>query len=51
MTTQSLKRFFYNAGDEPKPETNKNYFRIYGHTLCPFVGVARYAFALKKVDF
>ena len=50
-STQTLKRFLYHAGDLPKPETNKNHLRVYGHTLCPFVGIARYALALKKVEF
>ena len=51
MSTQSLDRIIYHAGDLPKPETNQNHFRLYGHTLCPFVGIARYALALKAVPF
>jgi len=47
----TLKTFIYTAGDLPKPETNKNHLRIYGHNLCPFVARARYAFAAKKVEF
>jgi len=51
MSTQSLDRIIYHGGDLPKPETNQNHFRLYGHTLCPFVGIARYALALKNVPF
>jgi|EP00670_Eutreptiella_braarudii_P010276 glutathione S-transferase len=47
---QSLKRMIL-AGSAPKPEVNKAHFRMYGHTLCPFVSRARYAFALKKIPF
>lgn len=41
----------YTGGDLPKPETNQNYLRLYGHTLCPYVGIARYSLALKKINF
>ena len=47
----TLEQFFYAGGDEPKPETNKNYLRLYGHNLCPFVARARYALALKGIPF
>jgi len=39
----TLDRFLYAGGEEPKPETNKNHFRLYGHNLCPFVARARFA--------
>jgi glutaredoxin 2 len=47
----TLDMFFCPAGDAPKPETNKNYLRLYGHNLCPFVARARYALALKNIPF
>ena len=46
----TLDTLFY-GGDEPKPETNKNHLRLYGHNLCPFVARARYALALKGIQF
>ena len=39
------------SGDEPKPELNKNHYRLYGHNLCPFVARARYALAAKGIQF
>ena len=39
------------GGDEPKPETNKKYFRIYGHNLVPYFNYAVYAFAAKGIPF
>jgi glutathione S-transferase len=47
----TLEPLFYPGGDEPKPETNKNYLRLYGHNLCPFVARARNALALKGIPF
>ena len=51
MTTQSLDRLLYVGGDAPKPETNLSHLRLFGHTLCPFVGIARYTLALKNLEF
>jgi len=51
MSTQTLERIISPAGNQVKQEVNKNYLRLYGHTLCPFVARARYAMALKKIPF
>lgn len=47
----TLEPFIYRSSTVPKPETNENHFRIYGHNLCPFVARARYALAAKNVPF
>ena len=48
---QTTERIFYKGGDEPKPETNKKYFRIYGHNLVPYVNYCKYAFSAKGIPF
>ena len=50
-TNNTLERMFYAGGDLPKPATNTNHLRMYGHNLCPFVARARYAFSAKQVEF
>ena len=49
--TQDLTTLKYYEGDLPKPETNKNYFRLYNSNLCPFAERARLALAAKKIPF
>lgn len=49
--TQDLTPLRYYEGDIPKPETNKNYLRFYGHNLCPFVERARLALVGKKIVY
>ena len=51
LPLQSTERIFYSGGQIPKPETNTNYIRLYGHNLCPFASRARYALALAKIPF
>ena len=51
VTLQSLDSILYAGGDDPKPDTNQNHFRLYGHNLCPFTARARYALALKGISF
>ncbi len=34
-----------------KPATNKNFLRLYGHHLCPFVEKARLALAARNVPY
>ena len=48
---QSLDRFIWPGGNEPKPETNQNYVRMYSHNLCPYVARARFAFACKEIPY
>ena len=35
----------------PKPDTNKNYIRLYGHPLCPFVERVALLLAAKNIEF
>ena len=51
VVNDTLARIFYAGGSEPKPATNKNHYRLYGHNLCPFVARARYALSAKGVEF
>lgn len=46
-----MDRFMWPGGSEPRPTTNQNYPRMYGHNLCPFVARARYVFACKEVPY
>ena len=48
---QTLDRFMWPGGSEPKPPLNQNYVRMYGHNLCPFVARARWTFSCKQVAF
>lgn len=47
----TLERFMWPGGSEPKPATNQNHVRMYGHNLCPFVARSRWTFACKDVPF
>ena len=47
----TLERFMWPGGSEPKPTTNKNHVRMYGHNLCPFVARSRWTFACKEVPY
>ena len=49
--TADLTELQYYSGDEPKPATNPNYVRLYGHHLCPFVEKARLALAARNVQY
>ena len=31
--TEGLETIYYSSGDNPKPETNTKYIRLYGHPL------------------
>lgn len=49
---QSKDTILYRSSkDKPKPETNKNYPRVYGHNSCPYAERARLALSLKGVEF
>ena len=37
--------------DQPKPERNPYYPRLYGHHICPFVEKARIALAAHNVEY
>lgn len=49
--TQDLTRLYVAEADQEKPALNKNYPRMYGHTLCPFVEKARMALAAHNVQY
>ena len=49
--TQTTDMILYPGGDQPKPETNKNFVRLYDHNGCPFSSRARYSFALTQAEF
>ena len=48
---QTIERFMWPGGNEPKPAVNQNFVRMYGHNLCPFVNRTRWHFACKDVQF
>ena len=48
---QTLERFAWPGGKEPRPPTNRSFLRMYGHNLCPFVERARWTFSCKEVPF
>ncbi|CDW81451.1 glutathione s-transferase [Stylonychia lemnae] len=50
-STNDLTEIFVTSGDQPKPATNPNYLRLYGHHLCPFVEKARLALAARNVVY
>lgn len=48
----TLKTFNYVSSlEKQKPPTNKNYYRIYEHNLCPQAEKVRAAFAAKNLKF
>ena len=47
----NLETFNYGSANEPKPATNPEHLRIYGHMLWPFVQRSYFAFGAKKVPF
>lgn len=47
----SLDQFNYLSGDEPKPETNPDNLRVYGHMLCPYVQRAYFALTAKEIPY
>ena len=50
-TTQDLTTLYVPDQSTPRPALNKNYPRLYGHVLCPFVEKARIALAAKGVIY
>ena len=50
-STQDLTTLYVTSEDQAKPATNKNYVRLYGHHLCPFVEKARLALAAKAIPY
>jgi glutathione S-transferase len=51
MYCSNKETFYYPSGENPKPITNNNYFRIYGHELCPFAQRAFFTFSAKNLLF
>ena len=47
----NLKPMRYYSGENPKPEINPKYPRIYSHNLCLFSERARLAWAAKGLQF
>jgi hypothetical protein len=47
----TLEPFIWPGGKAPKPETNQNHLRLYGHNLCPYVARARFALSAKGIKF
>lgn len=46
---QDLTPLRYESGSIPKPETNKNYVRLYGHNCCGNAEKARLALIAKGI--
>ena len=49
--TQDQTTLYLTADIQEKPVTNKNFLRLYGHHLCPFVEKARLALAAKGIQY
>jgi len=49
MVEQGTETIFVTEESQAKPETNKNFPRLYGHTLCPYVEKLRMALAARNV--
>lgn len=48
---EHLRTIYYSGGDLPKPETNPQHIRLYGHNLCPFAERAELSLRAKQIDF
>ena len=51
INQNSLEMIYYDSGDTPKPTTNPEVVRIYGHELWAFTQKAYFAFAAKDIPF
>ena len=49
--SDTLEEIYYMSGEEPKPDTNPNHLRVYGHMLCPFVQRGYLALGAKDIEF
>lgn len=49
--TQTLATLRYASREEPRPATNKNYIRLYGHHLCLYEEKVRLALVAKHIQF
>lgn len=51
QATSGLEKIYVTESDTPKPPTNTEYPRLYGHLLCPFVEKVRIALAARGVKY
>ena len=47
----SLEKIQITEADQPKPDVNQEFPRLYGHLLCPFVEKVRLALAARGVTY
>jgi glutathione S-transferase len=51
QASSNLETIYVTDSDTPKPPTNTEFPRLYGHLLCPFVEKARMALAARAVKY
>ena len=51
MQSSNLETLYVTDSDAPKPPTNTEFPRLYGHLLCPFVEKVRLALAARAVKY
>lgn len=51
MQSSGLETIYVTDSDTPKPATNTEFPRLYGHLLCPFVEKVRMALAARNVKY
>ncbi len=51
QASSNLETIYVTESDTPKPPTNTEFPRLYGHLLCPFVEKVRMALAARGVKY
>jgi hypothetical protein len=51
QASSNLETIYVTESDTPKPPTNTEVPRLYGHLLCPFVEKVRIALAARGVKY
>ena len=51
QASSNLETIYVTESDTPKPATNTEFPRLYGHLLCPFVEKVRIALAARAVKY
>ena len=51
QASSNLEKIYVTESDTPKPATNTEFPRLYGHLLCPFVEKVRIALAARAVKY
>ena len=51
LQSKQMFKYSVDSAEQPRPATNKQYPRMYGHNLCAFSERVRLAFRAKALDF